>query len=104
MLLLTSDWPRYRHYHNYLLANLRIHPSSSGSSTHLFTVFLCLLADPLGFEDLPPGIPVAARNRCWLDIIAVTAYFLRCMCPTTSPLPPPLSPASPQVPLTLLLP
>jgi hypothetical protein len=30
--------------------------------THLYTNFLCLLADPLGFEDPPPGLPVAAQT------------------------------------------
>jgi hypothetical protein len=67
--------------------------SCCAPSTHLYTGFLCLLADPLGFEDPPPGIPVAARNRCWLDIVAVTSCFLHCGSPTPYPLPPPLTPA-----------
>jgi hypothetical protein len=34
---------------------------------HLYTDILCLLADPLDFEDPPLGIPVAARTRRWMD-------------------------------------
>jgi hypothetical protein len=48
--------------------------------------FLCLLADPLGFEDPLPDIPGDARTRCWLDVIAATARFLRDVCPNPSPL------------------
>jgi hypothetical protein len=46
-----------------------------------FYTFLCLLADPLGFEDPPLGASVAAWTCCWLDIIAVSARFLLCACP-----------------------
>jgi hypothetical protein len=48
---------------------------------------------PLTFEDSPQHISVATRNCCWKDIIAVTARFLRGVCPTPSPLAPPHSPA-----------
>jgi hypothetical protein len=57
----------------------------------LISEFLCLIADPLDFEDPPPVIQVATQNRCWLDIIAVTACFLRGVCPTPPPLTPPYS-------------
>jgi hypothetical protein len=55
MLLLTSDWPRYHSRLDVPLADLRIHPLGQAPSTHLYTDFLCLLADPLGFEDPPQG-------------------------------------------------
>jgi hypothetical protein len=48
--------------------------------------FLCLLADPLGFEGPLPDIPGDARTRCWLDVIAATARFLRDVCSYPSPL------------------
>jgi hypothetical protein len=40
---------------------------------------------------MPPSIPVATRNRCWLDVIAAMARLLRCVRPTPAPMPPPLS-------------
>jgi hypothetical protein len=52
-----------------------------------------MLANPLGFEDPLPGIPVHAQTRCWLDIIAASARFLHSVCPTHYPLTPPQPPA-----------
>jgi hypothetical protein len=96
-LLLTSVWLRYHHCLDVLFADLWINPSSLASScapsTHLYPDFLRLLADPLGFEHPPLGIPVATRNRSWLDIIAATSCFLHYVCPTPSPPPPPLTSA-----------
>jgi hypothetical protein len=73
----ASQRPSYRHRLDILFVDFLIHPSGPAStcspSTHLYTDFLCLLADPLGFEDPPPGIRVAARTRSWSDIIAVSA-------------------------------
>jgi hypothetical protein len=47
------------------LPNVLIQPSGLASScapsSQLCTDFLCLLAVPLGFEDLPPDISVDAR-------------------------------------------
>jgi hypothetical protein len=86
MLLLTSDWPRYHLHIDILFADGRIHPSALASScvpsSHLSAYSFCLLADPLGFEDPPSGIPGPKRTCCWLDIIAVTECFRRCVCPT----------------------
>jgi hypothetical protein len=46
----------------------------------VYPVFHCRSADPLGLEASPSGgIPLATRNRCWLDIIAAIARFLRRM-------------------------
>jgi hypothetical protein len=94
ILLLTSDWP---HNHCRLVSDLNIHPSAPASSctafTPLYTNFLCLLADPLGFEDPPPGFPVTERIRCWLDRLAATACFLCCMCSALSPATPSQPPA-----------
>jgi hypothetical protein len=94
LLLLTSHWHPYRRRIDILFTDLRIHPSglasSSAPSSHLYIEFLCLLADPLGFEDLPPGVSIEARTGCWLDILAVMACFFCCVCPTPSPLTPPL--------------
>jgi hypothetical protein len=36
---------------------------------------------------------VTKWNGCWLDVIAATVRFLRCVCPTPAPMPPPQSPA-----------
>jgi hypothetical protein len=58
----------------------------------LITDFLCLLADPLGFEDPSLGIPVTAWTRYLSNILAVAARFLRCVRPALSPLTPPRSP------------
>jgi hypothetical protein len=70
-------------------ADLNIHPSPPASSctpsAPLYTDFLFLLADCLGFEDPPPGFPVAERTRRRLEMFASTACFLRRMCPTLSP-------------------
>jgi hypothetical protein len=57
------------------------------------TDFVCLLADPLGFEDPPPGLPVPERTRRWMDTLAATACFLRSMCPACSPVTPSQPPA-----------
>jgi hypothetical protein len=43
--------------------------------THTCIDLCCLLADPHGFKDPPLGIPVAARTRCWMDIIARMVSF-----------------------------
>jgi hypothetical protein len=89
MLLLISDWPCYHRRLYLLFADFWTHPSESAPScvpsTHRYTAFLCLLADPLGFEEPHLCIPVTARVHCWLDIVAVTARFLRCVCPTFPP-------------------
>jgi hypothetical protein len=42
----------------------------------LYNDILCLLTDPLGFEDPPPGVPVEAWTRRWMDIISAMARFL----------------------------
>jgi hypothetical protein len=55
--------------------------------------FLCLLPDPLGFEDPPPGFPVAEQTRRWSDMLAATACFLRSMCRSLSPTTPSQPPA-----------
>jgi hypothetical protein len=62
--------------------SLRWHPHVRPLHSPLY--FLCLRADPLGFEDPPPGIPVAAWTLCCLDVIAATAHFLRCAYPPRS--------------------
>jgi hypothetical protein len=59
----------------YLL--LSISASSCAPYAKLYTEILCLLADPLGFDDPLLDIQVAARTRCWLDVNAATARFLR---------------------------
>jgi hypothetical protein len=64
------------------------------SSTKRYsTDFLCLLADPLGFEDPPPDFPVAERTCRWLDVLGATACFLCRMCPALSPATPSQPPA-----------
>jgi hypothetical protein len=72
--------------------------------THLYTDSLCVPVDSLAFEDPSLDIPVATRNGCWLNITAVMARFLCCSCPTSFPLPPPLSQCTPMPPLVLLTP
>jgi hypothetical protein len=68
MVLLTSDWPHNHHRLDVLFANLRFHPSGPASScTHstcLYTDFLCLLADPLSFEEPASGYP--SHRTHWL--------------------------------------
>jgi hypothetical protein len=85
MLRLTSDWPHYHCCLGILFADLNIHPlapaSSCAPSAPLYTDFLCLLADPLGFEDPPSGFPVAEQTHRLLAMLAVKACFLRSMCP-----------------------
>jgi hypothetical protein len=49
-------------------------------STPLYTDFLCLLADPLGFYDPPLSISVAERTRHYIDINAAMARCLHCVC------------------------
>jgi hypothetical protein len=67
ILLWTFDWPRCHHRLYVLLPIYPFGPASyCAPSTHLCPDFLCLLADPLGFEDPPPGVPVA-RTRRWLE-------------------------------------
>jgi hypothetical protein len=94
MLPLTFDWPRYHRCLGVLLTDLRMHTSGRASScapsSQLYTDFLCLLANLLGFEVLPPDTPVDTQTRCWLDIIAATARFLRSVGPTPFPMTPPL--------------
>jgi hypothetical protein len=86
MLLVISspDWPHYHCRLSILFADLNIHTSAPASSctpsTPLYTAFLCLLADPLGFGDPPPYFPVAEQTHRWLDVLVATAYFLRSMC------------------------
>jgi hypothetical protein len=62
-------------------------------SAPLYTYFFCQLADPLRFEDPPPGFLVAERSRRWLDMLAATACFIGSMCPAHSPATPPQLPA-----------
>jgi hypothetical protein len=97
MLLLASDWSCYHHRLDILFtdADVRIHPSGSLSSRAeplISTDFLCLLADPLGFEDPSLGIPVTAWTRYLSNILAVAARLLGCVRPALSPLTPPRSP------------
>jgi hypothetical protein len=81
MLLLTSDWPHHHCRLGILFADLNIHPSapacSCTPSAPLYTNSLCLHADPLGVENLPPGFLAAERKHRWLDPLATTACFLR---------------------------
>jgi hypothetical protein len=47
-----------------LFADLNINPSALAScvlSAHLYADFLCLLADPFGFADPPPGFPAVQQ-------------------------------------------
>jgi hypothetical protein len=92
LLLLTSDWYRYHCCLDILFNHTSGPASSCVPSPQPFTDFLCSLADPYGFEDPPPGIPVEARTHCWLDFLA-TARFLCGVSPTPSPMTPPLLPA-----------
>jgi hypothetical protein len=68
---------------------------------HIIRLFLCPACGPgrhpvvcllVGFEDPPQGIPVATRTGCWLNMVAAATLFLCCVCPTPSPLTPPLPP------------
>jgi hypothetical protein len=97
MLLLTLGWPHHHCRLGILFAGLIIPPSAPASSCMPFlplnTNFSCLLADPLGFEDPPTGVPVAEQTHRWLAMLAVTACFLRSMCPALSPATPPHPPA-----------
>jgi hypothetical protein len=38
---------------------------------------LCLLTDPLDFEDPPPGVHAAVRTRCWTEMVSTKVCFLR---------------------------
>jgi hypothetical protein len=80
ILLLTSGQPRYHHRLDILVADTWIRPSGQAPfctlSTHLNANFPCVLANLVGFEDSPLGIPADTRTCCWLDIIAVTAYAM----------------------------
>jgi hypothetical protein len=80
MFLLSSDWP---HYHCHLGVLLLISTSTSQLwhpparlPTLPLTFSVCGL-DPLGFEDPPPGFPVAERTRHCLDMLAAMACFRR---------------------------
>jgi hypothetical protein len=88
MSLLTSDRPRYYYRLDVLVSNLRIHPCGPVSSwapfTHLYTDFLCLLADPLDFEGPPPGTPIAAG---WTSSQPRPVYCA--VVPYSFPIPPP---------------
>jgi hypothetical protein len=64
--------------------------SLDGSHVFVYTPsidFVCLLerANPLRVEDEPPGVPVAEKTRCWLDMNTAMACFLRSMCCALSP-------------------
>jgi hypothetical protein len=93
MVQLTSDWPHYHCRLGILFADLNIPPSAPAScctpSAPLYIDFLCLLADPLWFEDTPSGFPVAERTHRWLAMLAVMACFLCSMCPALLQRPPP---------------
>jgi hypothetical protein len=45
----------------------------------LYTDFLCLLADPLGFEDPPPGFPVAEQTHRWLAMQSRPVSYVVCV-------------------------
>jgi hypothetical protein len=82
MLPLTLEWPQYHCRHDIPFTDLNTPPplapaSSCTPSTPLYTDFLCLLADPLEFEDPPSRFPVTERTHRWLAMIAVVACFLR---------------------------
>jgi hypothetical protein len=75
-LLWNSDWPNYHCRLGILFRwSPHLHPSalafSCAPSAPLNTDFLCLLADPLGFEDAPLWFPAAERTRCWLNMLAL---------------------------------
>jgi hypothetical protein len=97
MLLLTSDWPHYSCRLGILFADLNIHHSAQASSctpsAPLYTDCLCLLADPLGFAYPPSGFPAAEQTHRWLQMLEVTACFLRSICPALSPTSPIKPPA-----------
>jgi hypothetical protein len=88
LLLTTLDWSCYRRRLDSLLINLGIHPQAQGPccapTTLLYTDLLCLLADPPGFEDPPPCVPISVRTQCWRTMIACTARFLRSFRPDIS--------------------
>jgi hypothetical protein len=88
MLLSTWDWPHYPCRLGILFADLNIRPSAPATSctpsASVYTYFLSLLADPLGFEDPPLVFPVAEQTRRWLYMPPATAYFLRSTCPALS--------------------
>jgi hypothetical protein len=97
MLQLTSDWPHYHCRLGILFADLNIHPSALACSctpaAPFYADFPCSLGDPLGFKDPPPGSPVTEHTRRWLNMLAVTACFLRSMCPALSSATPSQPPA-----------
>jgi hypothetical protein len=54
-------------------------------AAHLYADILSVLADPLGFMDPPPGVPVAVRMRRCVDLDPARACFLCSMCPAFLP-------------------